>query len=394
VVYNHFGPEGNYLAAYAPDFFDAQRQTPWGDAIAYDLDPVRRFFVENALYWLDEYHLDGLRLDAIDHVLDPATPDILTEIAQQVRNRFPQAHLTTEDNRNITHLHERDRDGTPRLYTAEWNDDFHNVAHVIATGESEGYYVDFTDDHWPKFARALAEGFIWQGEHSPHADAARGAPSAHLPPTAFVDFLQNHDQTGNRAFGERLMTLSSPTMIKALMTIHLLSPHIPLLFMGEEWGETRPFAFFTDFEGDLARAVREGRRREFASFPAFEDAALRDRIPDPNAIGTFEASRIDWTRPTTAEGRAWLGFTKSLLALRHARIVPHLKGAGGDVGRVLLAHDGLIAVDWQLNGAVLGLRANLSETAAILPDAAGICLLGTPGPLAAHEVAIWLEDAV
>jgi malto-oligosyltrehalose trehalohydrolase len=394
VVYNHFGPEGNYLAAYAPDFFDAQRQTPWGDATAYARDPVRRFFVENALYWLDEYHLDGLRLDAIDHVLDPATPDILTEIAQQVRTRFPQAHLTTEDNRNITHLHERDRDGTPHLYTAEWNDDFHNVAHVIATGESEGYYVDFTDDHWPKFARALAEGFIWQGEHSPYADAARGAPSAHLPPTAFVDFLQNHDQTGNRAFGERLMTLSSPTMIKALMTIHLLSPHIPLLFMGEEWGGTRPFAFFTDFEGDLARAVREGRRREFASFPAFEDAALRERIPDPNAIGTFEASRIDWTRPTTTEGRAWLDFTQGLLALRHARIVPHLKGAGGNAGRVLLAQDGLIAVDWQLNGAVLGLRANLSEAAAILPDAAGICLLGTPGPLAAHEVAIWLEDTV
>lgn len=394
VVYNHFGPEGNYLAAYAPDFFDAQRQTPWGDAIAYDRDPVRRFFVENALYWLDEYHLDGLRLDAIDHVLDPATPDILTEMAQQVRSRFPKAHLTTEDNRNITHLHERDRDGTPQLYTAEWNDDFHNVAHVIATGESEGYYVDFTDDHWAKFACALAEGFIWQGEHSPYADAARGAPSAHLPPTAFVDFLQNHDQIGNRAFGERLVTLSSPAMVKALMTIHLLSPHIPLLFMGEDWGETRPFAFFTDFEGDLARAVREGRRREFASFPAFEDAALRDRIPDPNAIGTFEASRIDWSRPTSAEGRAWLGFTKGLLALRHKRIVPHLKGAGGDAGRVLLARDGLIAVDWHLNGAVLGLRANLSETAAILPDAAGICLLGTPGPLAAHEVAIWLEEAV
>ncbi|MDX5400886.1 MAG: malto-oligosyltrehalose trehalohydrolase, partial [Rhodobacterales bacterium] len=127
VVYNHFGPEGNYLAAYAPDFFDKTRQTPWGDAIAYDRDPVRRFFVENALYWLDEYHLDGLRLDAIDHVRDPASPDILTEIAQQVRARFPHAHLTTEDSRNITHLHERDSEGRPRLYTGEWNDDFHNV---------------------------------------------------------------------------------------------------------------------------------------------------------------------------------------------------------------------------------------------------------------------------
>ncbi|MDX5402000.1 MAG: DUF3459 domain-containing protein, partial [Rhodobacterales bacterium] len=337
-------------------------------------------------------HLDGLRLDAIDHVRDPAAPDILTEIAQQVRARFPHAHLTTEDSRNITHLHERDSEGRPTLYTGEWNDDFHNVAHVIATGESEGYYADFVDDPWPRFGRALAEGFIWQGEYSPHAEAPRGAPSAHLPPTAFVDFLQNHDQTGNRAFGERLVTLTSVPMIRALMTIHLLSPHIPLLFMGEEWGETRPFAFFTDFEGDLARAVRDGRRREFAAFAAFEDAALRDRIPDPNAVGTFEASRIDWGRVTSADGRGWLGFTRGLLALRHARIVPHLKGAGGDGGRVLLARDGLIAVDWHLNGAVLGLRANLSEAAAILPDAAGVCLLGTPGPLAAHEVAVWLEE--
>ncbi|WP_333828840.1 malto-oligosyltrehalose trehalohydrolase [Pararhodobacter sp.] len=391
VVYNHFGPEGNYLAAYAPEFFDPDRQTPWGDAIAYDRDPVRRFFIENALYWIDEFHLDGLRLDAIDHVRDTTEPDILTEIALRIRERFPHAHLTTEDNRNITHLHARDESGQPRLYSGEWNDDFHNVAHVIATRESEGYYADFTDDPIARFARALAEGFIWQGEHSPSANAPRGAPSAHLPPTAFVDFLQNHDQTGNRAFGERLLTLSTPGMVRALMTIHLLSPHIPLLFMGEEWGETRPFAFFTDFEGDLARAVREGRRREFAGFAAFKDAGLRDTIPDPNAPETFEASRIDWARPATDEGGAWLAFTSGLLALRHAKIVPHLKGAGGDSGKVLLAQDGLIAVDWRLNGATLGLRANLSDNTAALPGASGDCILGTPGPLAPHQVTFWLE---
>lgn len=393
VVYNHFGPEGNYLAAYAPEFFDPDRQTPWGDAIAYGRDPVRRFFVENALYWMDEFHLDGLRLDAVDHVRDTTNPEILAEIALSVRERFPDAHLTTEDNRNITRLHRRDEHGRPRLYSGEWNDDFHNVAHVIATGESEGYYADFAQDKWAKFARALAEGFVWQGEHSPYMEAPRGEPSVHLPPTAFVDFLQNHDQTGNRAFGERLLVLSSPAMVRALMTIHLLSPHIPLMFMGEEWGETRPFCFFTDFHGDLAEAVREGRRREFAGFGAFANPAQRRAIPDPNALATFEASRIDWDHPDTAEGRAWLTFTRDLLALRRARILPHLKGAGGHGGQVVLAQDGLIAVDWHLEGATLSLRANLSDAAADLPDAAGECIHGAPGPLGPCSVAFWLEGA-
>lgn len=391
VVYNHFGPDGNYLSAYAPDFFTHDRHTPWGDAIAYARDPVRRFFIENALYWLEEFHLDGLRLDAVDHVIDTTDPEILADIARHVRDRVPDAHLTTEDNRNITDLHPHDAAGQPQLYTAEWNDDFHNVAHAIATGESEGYYRDFADDPWPKFARALAQGFVWQGEHSPYADAPRGAPSAHLPPTAFVDFLQNHDQTGNRAYGERLLTLSSPAMVKALMTIHLLSPHIPLLFMGEEWGETRPFAFFTDFHGDLADAVREGRRREFASFAAFEHSAERRSIPDPNAPGTFEASRIDWSHPDTAEGREWLDFTTHLLTLRQRQIVPYLKGAPGHGGQVLLAQDGLIAVDWQLNGAILHLRANLSDTAADLPDAAGDCIHGNYGTQDPHQVSLWLK---
>ncbi|MFC7703579.1 malto-oligosyltrehalose trehalohydrolase [Plastorhodobacter daqingensis] len=397
VVYNHFGPEGNYLHAYAPDFFDPARQTPWGAAIAYNRDPVRRFFGENALYWIEEYHLDGLRLDAVDHIRDPGSdPEILAEIAGRVRAAHPGAHihLTTEDNRNITRLHERDGAGKVRLYSGEWNDDFHNVAHVIATGESEGYYADFTEDHWAKFGRALAEGFIWQGEHSPHADAPRGEPSAHLPPTAFVDFLQNHDQTGNRAFGERLLALSSRPMVRALMTIHLLSPHIPLLFMGEEWGEVRPFAFFTDFHGELAEAVREGRRREFAAFGEFQNAELRAAIPDPNALSTFEASRIDWGRAANDEGQNWLAFTRTLLALRFRHVVPHLAGAPGNGGRVLVADEGMIAVDWQLAGAVLRLRANLLDRAQDAPPAAGEVIIGpgTRGPLRPHTV-VWTIEA-
>lgn len=385
VVYNHFGPEGNYLETYAPDFFDADRLTPWGKAIAYDRPPVRRFFIENALYWLGEFRFDGLRLDAVDHLRDTSDPEILVEIAQEVRAHFPRAHLTTEDNRNITALHERGPDGELRLHTAEWNDDFHNVAHVIATGEAEGYYTDFATDPWAKFARALAEGFVWQGE------GGHGAPSAHLPPTAFVDFLQNHDQIGNRAFGERLLTLAPRPMVRALMAVHLLSPHIPLMFMGEEWGETRPFAFFSDFDGDLADIVREGRRREFAGFAAFEAEATRDAIPDPNAPMTFEASRIDWDRAASPEGRDWLAFVQELLDLRRERIIPHLQDAPGHSGRVRLARDGLIAVDWQLAGARLGLRANLSPEPAALPQASGECIHGAPGAVPAHGVVWWHE---
>ena len=391
VVYNHFGPEGSYLSRYAPDFFDPDRQTPWGNAIAYARPPVRRFFIENALYWIEEFHLDGLRLDAIDHVRDPSDPEILVEIAQAVRARHPHAHLTTEDNRNITALHPRDEDGGVPLYTGEWNDDFHNVAHVIATGETEGYYADFAEGAWAKFARSLAQGFVWQGETPPTGEAPLGQPSDHLPPLAFVDFLQNHDQVGNRAYGERLIGLTDRAMLRALMSIHLLSPHVPLMFMGEEWGETRPFAFFTDFHGELADAVREGRRREFAGFASYSSPEARAMIPDPNAVGTYHASKLDWDRAASEEGQEWLDFTRGLLALRHAHVVPHLAGAQGGAGRVLLAEEGRIAVDWRLDGAVLALRANLSEAAADLPPAQGRPILGAEGRLAPRTVAVWLD---
>jgi maltooligosyltrehalose trehalohydrolase len=383
VVYNHFGPDGNYLHVYAPQFFTDRRETPWGAAIAYEEPPVRRFFIENALYWLEEYHLDGLRLDAIDNVIDPdSETEILEEIAAEVRAAHPGAHihLTTEDDRNITHLHERNEDGGFRLYTAEWNDDFHNAAHAVATHEAEGYYVDFAQDHWAKLARSMAEGFAFQGEASAHQGGApRGAPSAHLPPLAFVDFLQNHDQTGNRAFGERLLTLAPEGMVRALTEMLLLSPHVPLMFMGEEWGETRPFAYFTDFHGELAEAVREGRRREFSAFRAFANPAERARIPDPNSESTFNASKIDWTKRDNAPGQDWLRFVRGLLETRRREIVPHLERAPGHGGRVVAVEDGLIAVDWTLDGATLRLRANLSDHPVKAPDAPGQTIHGPDG---------------
>jgi maltooligosyltrehalose trehalohydrolase len=401
VVYNHFGPDGNYLHAYAPEFFDEDRETPWGAAIDYARPPVRRFFIDNALYWIGEFRLDGLRLDAVDNVRDPQSdPEILVEIARTIREAFPdrRVHLTTEDNRNITRLHERAEDGGVPLYTGEWNDDFHNIAHVIASGESEGYYADFAEDCWAKLARALAEGFIYQGEPSPRSGAPQGEPSAHLPPTAFVDFLQNHDQAGNRAFGERLLPLTEPALLRALSAILLLSPHIPLMFMGEEWGETKPFLFFTDFDGELAEIVREGRRREFKHFAAFEDPERRARIPDPNARETFEASKIDWGAPERPEGAQWHAFTQRLLEIRQRVIVPHLAGARGNSGRVIAAEEGIVAVSWTLDGLALHMRANLTEVTRPGPRLPGSLLhsengAGASGDLPGFSAAFTTQTA-
>jgi malto-oligosyltrehalose trehalohydrolase len=372
VVYNHFGPDGNYLNLYAPQFFDATRQTPWGAAIDYAQAAVRRFFIENALYWLEEFRLDGLRLDAIDQIHDASTPHILEELAAEVRQRLAHRHihLTTEDERNITCLHARDASGRLRLYTAEWNDDVHHVAHVLATGEREGYYADYLDAPAAKLARGLAEGYVYQGEPSPfHDGRPRGEPSRQLPPVAFVNFLQNHDQIGNRAFGERLTTLAEPETIELLTAIMLLGPQVPLLYMGEEWGETRPFLFFTDFRGDLANAVREGRRNEFRRWPQFSDPKLRARIPDPNAIETFEGSRLDWRKPGKEPFGRRLALVRRLLEVRRREIAPRLAAVKGDEAVAREVDGPVIRVAWRLGGDRLSVVANLS---------------GEVRPLAAH----------
>lgn len=373
VVYNHFGPDGNYLPLLAPDFFHPERRTPWGGAIAYEKRPVRDFFIDNALYWLEEFRFDGLRLDAVDHIRDPAEPDILVELARRVRAAFPgrEIHLTTEDNRNVTSLHERGPAGEVPLYSGEWNDDLHNAAHVLASGETEAYYEDFADDPLRHVARVLAEGFAYQGEASRHeGETPRGRPSGHLPPQAFVDFLQNHDQVGNRALGERLISLTDSDTLRVLSATLMLSPHIPLLFMGEEWGETNPYLFFTDFHGELADAVREGRRREFAKFAAY-CGRRPDEIPDPNAVSTFERSRIDWGKCESDEGRAWLEWTRRLLALRQRHVVPALKEAKSHAGTLLKAAKGVIAVDWRMGGSLLQLRATFGAAHGDVPEVRG-----------------------
>ena len=358
VVYNHFGPDGNYLGLYAPNFFHAERHTPWGAAIAYEKPPVRRFFIENALYWLQEFRFDGLRLDAIDQIDDPAETPILEELAAEVRRTITDRyiHLTTEDDRNIVRLHQRHEDGRPRLYDGEWNDDFHHAAHVLATRESEGYYADFAET--ADLARSLAEGYVYQGQPSGYRDGApRGEPCASLPPTAFVNFLQNHDQIGNRAFGERLTTLTDETTAELLMAVLLLAPHTPLIFMGEEWGDRRPFCYFTDFTGDLATAVREGRRAEFKKWPVFADPANREKIPDPNAPETAGSSVVDWAYAETPQGQSRLALVRNLLDVRAREISAASCGDRGGAGELRNIRPACVLghlAAWVRNGSAAG----------------------------------------
>ncbi len=358
VVYNHFGPDGNYIGAYAPQMFREDVQTPWGGAIDFRRREVRDDFTSNAIYWLNEYHFDGLRLDAVHAI---GERDWLREMANAVHAAVGagrQVHLILENEQNAASL-------LGGQINAQWNDDFHNVMHVLLTGETGAYYQDFADRPAERLARCLAEGFIYQGEPSPNHDGApRGEPSAELPPTAFVAFLQNHDQVGNRALGERLTRLADPRAVRAATALLLLGPQIPLLFMGEEVGSETPFLFFTDFHDDLADAVREGRRQEFAKFPAFSDPKARAAIPDPNAPPTFAQSR-----PAPGpDAVATHAFYQQLLKLRHDWIAPGLRGARA-IGALVLGPKA-VAAQWRLgDGARLTLAINLDVEAVHIPDA-------------------------
>lgn len=375
VVYNHFGPDGNYLGLYAPDFFTDRYHTPWGAAIDFAQPAVRSFFIHNALYWLNEYRFDGLRFDAVHAIRDDGKTHILTELAQSVRHGCGagrQVHLVLEDDVNeARHLTRTSGTG----YDAQWNDDYHHVCHVIATRESEGYYRDYQERPISLLGRALTQGFVYQGEPSRHRGGApRGEPTADLPSTAFVGFMQNHDQVGNRAFGERLTRLIIAEPMRALVAIHLLAPHVPLLFMGEEWAEEAPFLYFCDFHGELADAVRNGRRREFAKFPAFSDPETRARIPDPNAESTFTSSKLDWDRPESVGGMRSVQLFRDLLAIRRREIAPRLSDAWIRDASFQLSKNDVLRADWRLaDGARLTLVANLAATSAdeawIDPDA-------------------------
>jgi maltooligosyltrehalose trehalohydrolase len=380
VVYNHFGPEGNYLGLYAPQFFRQDVHTPWGPAIDFRQPPVRRFFIENALYWLMEYRFDGLRFDAVHAIDDEAWLDEMAAEVRRTVEKGRHVHLVLEhDGNEASHLRQD--------YEAQWNDDAHHVLHVMLTGERDGYYGDYATGPVEKLARCLSEGFIYQGEPSAYRKGRlRGTPCTDLSPTAFVLFLQNHDQVGNRPFGDRLTTLADPDALRAAIALQLLGPHIPLLFMGEDRFARTPFQFFTDYHGKLADAVREGRRREFAAFSGFSG---KD-IPDPNALETFERCRLDGTGDD--------GFYRTALKLRHELIVPRLAGTRSLDAQVL--GPSAVLARWRLgDGAILSVAANLGDAAVPFATPAGRLVLETrkevlaSGVLTARATAVFIEDA-
>ena len=359
VVYNHFGPEGNVLHGLAPGFWSPDRQTPWGPAIAFDgpeRETVRAFFIHNALYWLEEYHLDGLRLDAVHAILDGSARHFLDELAERVRAGLEpgrQVHLVLENDAN-----EARRLGPGRC-TAQWDDDLHHALHVLCTSETDGYYRDYADDPAGRLGRALAEGFAYQGEPSPYRGGRpRGEPSAHLPAPAFVAFLQCHDQVGNRAFGERIGQLAPEPALRAAAALYLLAPSIPMLFMGEEFAAATPFLYFCDFAGELGRAVTRGRRGELAGLGG---AVAAGDIPDPNEERTFLRSRLDWSCLDRPAHAGWLEYYRRLLDLRRRVIVPRLGAMPGRAGRAERLGPGALRVTWRLgDGSGLHLLANLS----------------------------------
>jgi|tagenome__1003787_1003787.scaffolds.fasta_scaffold20878444_2 maltooligosyltrehalose trehalohydrolase len=362
VVYNHFGPEGNYLSRYAPSFF-TKAQTPWGSAIDYRVPEVRAFAIGNALHWLKHYRFDGLRLDAVHAIAAPGEPHLLHELSRAVGKLAQETgrhlHLVLENDHNSASLLDPRGDPPNGKYRAQWNDDYHHAWHVLLTDEKHGYYCDYQKNPRADIARILASGFAYQGEASAHRDGReRGEPSGSLPPTAFVNFLQNHDQIGNRPLGDRLVTRVEQAALRAATAITLLAPMPPLLFMGEEWGSTRPFPFFCDFHGELAEAVRKGRREEFKD--AY--ARLGDEIPDPLAEATFRSAVLDWDARDRPPGREWLALTRALLQARAKEIASRLADAAFASAQW---NADLLTASWRLGGEHVNLLANLSakETA-------------------------------
>jgi maltooligosyltrehalose trehalohydrolase len=315
VVYNHLGPAGNYLAEFGPYFTDAY-QTPWGAAVNFDGPGsygVRDFVVANAVMWLRDYHADGLRLDAVHAIHDEGALHIVEEICSHVDR------LSAQVSRQLCVIAESDRND-PRIVaarndngwgvTASWDDDFHHALHTLLTGERSGYYVDFGGI--APLAKAMVDAYVYEGQFSEFRQRCHGRPIGNLGGSSFVVCLQNHDQVGNRAFGERASALVGTGLLKVGAALLLLSPYVPMLFQGEEWGASAPFLYFTDHaDPDLGRAVTEGRRREHRVAGGVE-------VPDPQALATFERSKLDWSELAHEPHQSLFEWHRDLVALRRS----------------------------------------------------------------------------
>ncbi|NML45627.1 malto-oligosyltrehalose trehalohydrolase [Ramlibacter sp. G-1-2-2] len=365
VVYNHFGPDGNYLHAYAPGFFSQTHSSPWGAAINFDGPdnrPVRDFFIHNALYWLQEYRFDGLRLDAVHAIRDSSTPHILEELSATVRKATHgrHVHLVLENEDNDWRLLARSE--PPGRYDAQWNDDFHHALHVALTGETQSYYHDYGVDPLDLLGRAFTHGMVFEGSQRKPGGARKhvhAAPAQDL--TTLVNFAHNHDQVGNRARGERLSQLVPPEAAQLPTLLALLTPAIPMLFLGEESGAKAPFLYFADWEGKLREAVRAGRKREFGHDHA-ED------LPDPCSAATFAACRPDAAQAHSEAGRAWRDNVRAAVEARRSCITPRQAQLLTGKHSVQRIGEHGLAVQWRYaDGQMLSLELNLGAAPIAVP---------------------------
>ncbi len=328
VVYNHLGPDGAYLASYSPDFFTDRHDTPWGDAVNFDggVPTVREFVVANAMHWIRDYHMDGLRLDATHAIVDESREHIVAEVARRVRAAVPRPVVViAEDHRNLSTLI-RPAAGDGYGLDGVWADDFHHIVRRRLAGDDEGYFADFCGTT-TELAECIRRGWFFTGQHGPVSGRRRGTDPGGRPLEQFVVCLQNHDQVGNRAMGDRLSGEIPADAWRAATLLLLTVPETPLIFMGQEWAATTPFQYFTDHNDALGRLVTEGRRHEFAAFRAFADPSRRARIPDPQTPSTFRRSHLDWSEPDAPAHAQVLRLCRALLRFRRS-LQPGLLDAG------------------------------------------------------------------
>jgi maltooligosyltrehalose trehalohydrolase len=389
VVYNHLGPDGAYQGTFSRQYFSESHQSPWGQGINFDgpgSAHVRRYVLENALHWMHEYHMDGLRLDATHAITDDSDPPIVADIAAAVQasgaDRPHPGAVIAEDHRNAAHMI-RDRDAGGWGLDAVWSDDFHHAIRRALTGDRDGYFADF-DGSPGQIAATVRDGWLYRGQYSTYFGKPRGTDPAGLPLSRFVVFLQNHDQVGNRAGGERLHHDASLAAYRAVSVLLLLAPEIPLLFMGQEWAASSPFRYFTDHHEPLGRAVTAGRRREFSRFARFADPEAAATIPDPQAVETFLASRLVWDEAGREPHAGILRLYRRLLALRRSE--PALRSAPrSGQSDVAVADDGAIILRRGTPGA-------RTLVAVVRPDGAGVSRLSLP-PSGTWRVVLTTEDA-
>lgn len=314
VVYNHLGPDGNYTGVYHRDYTNPNVHTPWGAGLNYAVAPVRAFFLENAPYWMREFHIDGFRLDATHEITDTSSRHLLAEMSDMIHSLG--GFVVAEDERNAPDLLRPTAHGGLGLDGC-WADDFHHVVRVMLTRDREGYYANFAGTTG-ELAQTLTHGWFYRGQKQPASGTPRGADPVEAKPEQFIYCVSNHDQVGNRALGERLGHIISPAAYRAASALFCLVPQTPMLFMGQEWNASSPFQFFTDHNAQLGDQITQGRRREFSHFAAFSDPAVLQTIPDPQATGTFMNSKLRWEELREEKHAQTLLLYHEFLALRRA----------------------------------------------------------------------------